>query len=318
MKMTDLAVLFVIISLPFVQVLRIQSDNLHHTAYKNLVLNRYLDTAVEDASEAMIIRGGNERPAISRDMALDAFYHTLLVNFHMLDMEGAREKLTAYIPVIILIDYDGYWVCSVEECTTSTGIAEQKMVWKPKKPYAFERENHIYLFTLDRQVKVMDMASNQFYEGNQQDLKAALSSDLIQQDQIFEDVRNRTIVEAIKKDVNDAINAHNAYAARFGITYRFSPPSISDADWHKNIEDVGFLAFLQGIPIGLGGERYNHFALGASRIVRKQVYYIEQDSNGLFYYHREQCSELHNKDACYDSREECANKGAFPCSHCNP
>lgn len=318
MKITDLAILFTIIIMPFALILRIQSDNLQSTAYRNMVLNRYLDTAVEDASEAMIIRGSDSNITISREKAMQAFCSTLFANFRTSDNESSKRYLMVYIPVIVLIDYDGYWVCSVEKYTNNDGEQEERMIWKPKKPYTYESEGYMYLFTLDRQVQVMDMTTNLFIEGSQQDLKGTVPGRIIQEDELFDEVRKRTIIESIKQDVNEAINSHNAYANRYGITYRFSPPSIPDGDWYRNIEDVGFLAFFQGIPVGLGGERFNSFALGAARIVRQDHYYIQQDTNGLFYYHRENCTQLTDKNEAYDSREECALEGAFPCHYCKP
>jgi len=68
----------------------------------------------------------------------------------------------------------------------------------------------------------------------------------------------------------------------------------------------------------LQGERFNSYALGASRIVRKTYYYIQENANGLRYYHRENCPELTVRDKAYDSREDCAMEGAFPCHTCRP
>ncbi len=318
MKVTDISILFVIIILPFVQILRIQTDNLQNTAYRNMVIDRYIDAAVEDASEAMIVRGTYNMVSISREKALSAFCSTMFTNFNVLGNETEQNKLMLYIPVMVLVDYDGYWVCSMEDYTNSEGSKEGKMVWKPKKPYAYESNGYVYLFTLNRQVKVLDMSNNRFYEGTQQELKGEVTEEIILQDDLFDAVRKRTVMEAIKKDVNEAINTHNIYAKRYGITYRFSPPSISDGDWYRNIEDIGFLAFFQGIPTGLRGMRYNNFALGAARIIRKDNYYIQQDANGLFYYHRETCSKLSQRNEAYDSPVECALEGAFPCHTCTP
>lgn len=317
MKITDLAILLVVITLPFMQILRIKADNLQNTAYKNVLLNSYIDAAVEDASIAMIEKSEGNKIAISRDKAMEAFLQTLYMNFNAKD-SISKNRLTAYIPVVVLIDYDGFYTCSMEEYINSDGDIEQKMIWKPKKPYAYKSGDFVYMFTLDSFVKVYDSVTGKFYEGSSEELKTQLPGTLLQEDELFENARKRTIIEAIKSDVNNAINLHNTYAGRFGISYRFSPPSISNADWHRNIEDIGFLAFIQGVPMGLGGERFNSYALGASRIVRNKAYYIQQDTNGLFYYHRSQCPNLTNKNEIYDSREECAEKGAFPCHVCRP
>jgi len=318
MKLTDLAIFFVIIVLPFILILRIKSENLQNAAYKSEAINRYLDTAVEDASEAMIVRGFNNKIEISREKAINAFFNTLFINFNIAGNERAKSILSAYIPAIVLIDYDGYSVMSMEEYTNSSGEKEQKMVWKPKKPYVYESDGFIYLFTLDQKVTVYSPAANRFYEGLPEDIKTSLPGAGVLDNDLFDDVRKRIIVESIKSDVNTAINKHNRFAARYGITYSFSPPSISDGDWHRNIEDVGFLAFFQGIPIGLNGQRYNSFALGAARIVRKSSYYIQKSTNDLFYYHREKCPMLTERNKPYDSCEECALEGAFPCPVCNP
>jgi len=319
MKITDMAVLFVIIILPFVLLMRIKTDNLKNAEYRSIQLNRYLDTAVEDAVNAMTVKGMNDKTVISREKALEAFFRTLYVNFGITADETSKDVLRVYIPVIVLIDYDGYWICSMETYKNSLGDNIREMLWKPKKPYVYEKNGYIYLFTLDDYVKVFDPENITFYEGRRGDIAVNLpDSEIIHYDELFEQVRKRTITELIKTDVNSAINEHNKYAKLYGITYNFSPPYISDDDWHKNIEDIGFLAFFQGIPVGLGGERFNSYALGAARIVRKNHYFIQQHPNGLLYYHLENCTVVTETDRIYDTRQECALLGAFPCRTCNP
>ncbi|HAA25090.1 MAG TPA: hypothetical protein DCE11_03070, partial [Ruminiclostridium sp.] len=233
MKLTDLAVLFIIIIMPFILILRIKSENLRYAAYKSEVINRYLDTAVEDASESMLIRGKGNKIEISRERAVNTFFNSLFINFNTAGDERSKNILSAYIPVIVLIDYDGYSVMSMEEYTNSSGDMEQKMIWKPKKPYVYESNGFIYLFTLDQNVTVYSQAENRFYEGLPEDIRVKLPDAGVLDNDLFDDVRKRTIVESIRNDVNTAINKHNKYAARFGITYNFSPPSISDGDWHR-------------------------------------------------------------------------------------
>jgi len=319
MKITDLAILFVFITLPFVIMLRVKSDNLLNVEYKSMLLNKYLDTAVEDASKAMVEKGTDNSLSLSRGKAVAAFFRTLYANLGIIHDETAKQSLKAYIPVIAVIGYDGYWIYSLETYRNENGELVEDMLCKPKKPYVYKSNGFSYLFTLDDYVKVYDSAGNMFYEGRREEVMQNLPDDRILNDrELFEQIRKRTIVEAMKSDVNIAINEHNNYAEKYGISYHFSPPSIPDDDWQKNIEDVGILSFFQGMPIGLGGERFNSFALGAARIVRKKAYYIQQHSNGLYYYHRETCPLVTDRDNVYDSRQECALKGAFPCHTCNP
>jgi len=319
MKITDIAVLFVFITMPFVLLMRIKADNLKYAEYRSTVLNRYLDTAVEDASYAMTIRGIGDKTFISREKAVEAFFNTLYANFGIMHVETAKHALRAYIPVIAIIDYDGWWIYSMETYTNSKGEKEREMVWKPKKPYVYEKNGYLYIFTLDDYVRVIDLKTKSAYEGKRRDIAYILpDSEIFRDEELFEQVRKRTIIESIKEDVNAEINEHNKYAKLYGITYHFSPPLISDGDWQQNIEDIGILAFFQGLPLGLGGERFNSYALGAARIVRKNHYFIQQDMNGIFYYHRDNCPVLTAKDRIYDTRQECALTGAFPCHACNP
>jgi len=319
MKITDTAILFVIIALPFAFMLRIKTDNLQNMEYKNILLNKYLDAAVEDASNAMIIKGMNNKIVISREKALEAFFQTLYANLGIAGDNAARQSIRAYIPAIVLIDYDGYWIYSMETYASMNGVKIQEMLWKPKKPYVYEYNGLVYQFTLDDYIIVFDAATSRFYEGKRKTIMDRLPTDsFIHDEELFEQVRKRTIIESIRNDVNIAINEHNKFAKLYGITYHFSPPSISDDDWHRNIEDIGFLSFFQGIPVGLGGERYNSFALGAARVVRRNLYYIQQGTDGLYYYHREKCSHVTERDEVYDSRQECALTGALPCNACNP
>ena len=278
-----------------------------------------LDTAVEDATDAMIIRGENDKVAISRDKALNVFFDTLYTNLNLADNEISKYTLQGYIPVIVLIDYDGFWIYSMEAYKNDAGEEIGEMIWKPKKSFAYEQEGFVFLFTLDDYVQAFDIKNNKFFEGKLEAVKAYLpSSELLQDEALFEQVRKRTIVECIKNDVNTEINEHNKFARLFGITYNFIPPVISNDDWQNNIEDIGILSFIQGIPIGLSGERYNSYSLGAARVVRKEHYFIQQSDNGLYYYHREQCPLVTSKGQIYDSRQQCAIKGAFPCKSCKP
>ncbi len=319
MKITDIAIIFVIITLPFLLLLRIKSENLHSVEYKSILLNKYLDTAVEDATDAMIIRGENDKVAISRDKALNVFFDTLYTNLNLADNEISKYTLQGYIPVIVLIDYDGFWIYSMEAYKNDAGEEIGEMIWKPKKSFAYEQEGFVFLFTLDDYVQVFDIKNNKFFEGKLEAVKAYLpNSELLQDEALFEQVRKRIIVECIKNDVNTEINEHNKFARLFGITYNFIPPVISNDDWQNNIEDIGILSFIQGIPIGLSGERYNSYSLGAARVVRKEHYFIQQSDNGLYYYHREQCPLVTSKEQIYDSRQQCAIKGAFPCKSCKP
>ncbi|KAB3525461.1 hypothetical protein [Alkaliphilus serpentinus] len=318
MKITDFAILFVIITLPFNILLGIKTANLNNGLYKSLEMNRIIDTAVEDGVSQLVTVGGDKEITLNKERAMEAFFNSLFLNMDVVGDEIAQKKILGYIPAMVIVDYDGIYLLTNQEYTAADGYKEIKPIWKPKVPYSYSDGSYIYSFSLDDYIEIYDIANNRILKGLQGDLKAEIPSDIIQQDELFENVRRRTIIEAIKREVNHSINNHNLIAHQFGITYSFTLPVIDDEDWHKTLDDVGMLVFFQGLPIGIGGQRYNNYALGGARVVKGQHYYQQVNPNGITYYHKEGCPFLLTKEELVDSRREAARGGAFPCRECWP
>jgi len=244
---------------------------------------------------------------------------SLFLNLDVIGDEIAQKRIIGYIPVIVVIDYNGFYVLSSQEYTKAEGYKEISPVWKQKIPYSHTDGSYVYSFSLDNFLEVYDVSNGDFFSGLQEDLKSDITSEIIQQNDIFQDARRRTIVEAIQREVNYGINQHNQIARQFGITYSFSLPAIDKEEWYKTIDDVGILTFFQGMPIGIGNERYNNYALGAARVIKGHKYYLQTNSlNGITYYHRENCPLLLTKEELMDSRKDAAKAGALPCKECKP
>lgn len=324
MKVTDLAILFIIITLPLSFMADIDAGNAEIALYKKTELNRMLDTAAEDGSACLVAVGGDKKVEINKEKAAEAFFNSLFLNLNIFEDDLARKKMEGYVPCLIAVDFDGYYVMNNQEFTNDEGYREMEMAWSPKKPFSYYDPGSgcVFGFTLSNYITIYDTFSDEFYQGTVDQLRAMSEFDtnrLIQDSTLFDQVRRRTIVECLRRDVNASINSHNNIARKFGITYHFTLPVISDEDWYKTVDDVGLLVFLQGIPIGVTGERYNNFALGGARIVKTPKYYAETDAaTGIKYYHKEDCPLLVNNDTVFDSRAECARNGYLPCRQCNP
>ncbi|WP_066497536.1 hypothetical protein [Abyssisolibacter fermentans] len=318
MKITDLAILFVIITFPFVFLLNLRCDNLELAAYKKMELNRVLDCAVEDGVNDLVNVGGDKRVVISKDRALQSFYNSLFINLDVIGNEIAQRKITGYIPVIAVVDYDGFYILSNDEYADKDGYKIISPMWKEKMPYSKVYENYVISFTLNENVKIYDILTGEYYSDSYKDLKSTISSEIIQNDSLFEEVRRRTIIEALKREINYRINKHNEVARQFGITYNFSLPVINDEDWYNTVDDISMIVFFQGFPIGVGNERYNSYALGGARVVKPIKFYIQTDVSGLEYYHKDGCPKLKTKSIAEESQINCAKKGALPCPVCKP
>lgn len=72
-------------------------------------------------------------------------------------------------------------------------------------------------------------------------------------DSVIENLREKrkeVIVNTVVREITYAINKNNIYARNAGITYNFSFPTTTQDDMYASIENIGFLAFVQGINVG--------------------------------------------------------------------
>ncbi|MCX7772808.1 MAG: hypothetical protein N2376_06825 [Clostridia bacterium] len=318
MKITDLSIIFILIILPFCFLLEIKTANAEIAIYKRVEIHTILDTAVEDGSSTLVEYGSSKNVVINKERAVKAFLTSLYINFGVSADPIGQKMLQGYLPCIIVIDYDGYYVLSNEAYRNASGQTETKLVWSTKRPFVYNSPNYSFSFTLDEQVTVYTL-SNGFISGTRDQLAGKIVSNVISDEALFEQIRRRTIVEALKKDINYAINKHNDIARRFGISYYFTLPTIENEDWYKTIDDVGLLVFFQGMPIGITNERINNFSLGGARVVKLSKYFGQEDPlTHIKYYHKQGCPQLLSQDTAFDSRANSAKNGYFPCRICNP
>lgn len=321
MKITSFAIIFVMIFYPLFQIasmhLNDQEEALHLTNRYNTVMK----TAIQDA--AYVLNGSadqSHRPdyasrkafLANKERAVDAFYRTVALNFNVEGDSTALGVLAGYIPAIVVIDYDGYYVYATESFLDVSGQTQLRPVWSPKKPYAYsDAQGNTVQFTLDSFTKTYDRSSSKWIEGFREEVAASTDVSLLQNEKTFEGVRRQTIITAIQHDLAYYINRHNQYATRYGIDYLFTLPSISQEEWDNGIDDIGIVAFLQGIPVG--DQAYNNYAFGGGRISLKQSVYGAIDSvTGIKYYSRK-LEELPGEvEETFDSEKEAALSGYFP------
>ena len=342
MKITSFAIIFVISLSPFLIVNDLKIKEQKFTINNELRYNNAIEAAVQDAGVALTVNSSQPYEAgyvsqkkyrANKEEALAAFLKTLYINFGVEGDPVEEERLLRYIPAIVVVDYDGYWLYAPEEYTgeykDSRGNTYNdtfvKHVWKAKKPYAYvDKDGNSLAFTLDNHVVAYDNACNLWQEGRREDLifdpdvdeacskvNIPLINDTTLHDGItdFEGVRRLTITGEIQKDLNDTINRYNTIAKRLGITYTFTLPSFTDKQWSNTVDDIGFLAFIQGMP--LGEKYYNNYALGGSRIVKNPPIY-GTTLGGIKYYYRATCGFNYNKEETFTNERDAANAGYHP------
>ncbi|WP_435924006.1 hypothetical protein [Paenibacillus sp. DYY-L-2] len=321
MKITNLAILFVCIFVPFLLVLDMRTEAQETVLRLEDQYSAALRTAIQDAGKVLNINEMQEYETayqsekffkVNKELALDTFFRTLYLNFDVANDPIGQGTLASYIPVIGVTDYDGYFLYTMTEYIDATGQTLAKPMWRPKKPYAYsDSRGNTINFTLDSYVYAYEAARGEWVKGYREDLEGRTSIPLLNDDANFDTVRRSTIVRRLQEDFAYFINAYNEYATRYGISYTFKLPEISQEEWTNTISDIGFIAFIQGIPVG--DQTYNNYAFGGGRLVKKEHIVGGVDPRtGIKYFYKEGCTFPYEPKENFDHAKDAAAKGYFP------
>ncbi|CAI6054610.1 hypothetical protein PAECIP112173_01531 [Paenibacillus sp. JJ-100] len=320
MKITELSIVFVLIFFPFFYILTIHSDDAQKA---NEMAYRYktaLQTAVIDAgavmhqNEKQYAEAGYDSAKFvkaDKELALSTFTQTMALNMGIQDDQTAIQHMFDYIPAIVILDYDGYYIFAKE--TELTGKIENsyKHVWSPKKPYTYsDSDGNSINFTLDGYVHAFDAGAGRWIEGFQHELAATSTISLFQDSTIFEQVRRSRIVTGVQNELADVINNHNEFARKNGVSYLFTMPLISQEDWYNSINDIGIMAFVQGIAVG--DQKVNNYAIGGGRLVKKTAVVGGVDPvTNIKYHYPATCNPGFRADEVFTHPRQAAAKGYF-------
>lgn len=155
------------------------------------------------------------------------------------------------------------------------------------------------------------------------------------------DKRKQVIVDIVTKELAYAVNSHNKYANQAGITYDFSFPTTTEDEMYHAIENVGMIAFVQGISIG--NKYLNTKAYGITAIEQATRFYLTAPNDKAKYkmnlYHKDlscpeyKISKINDMSPKYVTSKQQATtviakgtindkkhvfRGFYPCPLCNP
>jgi hypothetical protein len=325
MKITDLAIVFILFTIPFLLVVKIKSDNLEYISYRQVELNRIIETSIDDATSMLI-----EDDEINKDRAVDIFFRSLFINLNIFNDSYLKYNLCNYIPAIVIIENDGFDILSLKEFNNVNDKKEMKMIWNSKIKYIYSDDKFIYQFFLDDKLNVYEKSTNKTYKGTYDLIcdEADIINSILENEESYNVIKRREIINLLLRDVNYEINEHNYIVKNLGIDYQFSLPTITNDDWTNTITDVGMLVFFQGMPLGSQGDIYSNFVLGGSKLLKQRKYYVViKKDTGKKEYHIEGCPILEtakldvktNPNTTiyrieeYDTKYDAAKSGAFRC-----
>lgn len=196
MKLQHFAIIFIIIILPFSIICRSKMANYGMTLKDQVRLNNVVDAATQDALDMLVelndefqmMSYGDDssdtknRFNITQELAMQSvksFFQTMSINFNMPYIpEKTESYFSMYIPAIVIVAYDGFFIYSVDETIGGTYAYQMS----PKIPYAYfdEATGAIVHFTLGNDIKLF--TNNMLYEGT---LKYNFAQDAFNEYKIF-------------------------------------------------------------------------------------------------------------------------------------
>lgn len=334
-KLYHFTISFVVIAITYIIISDIRTNNLNAVINNKKEIDRYIDTAIDDAAIRLIDVGENNQIIVNKEKAVESFMASLYSSFNILSNRDKQKELSLYIPVIVVTVEDGYYIYYYDEYKGSNEYTHAVARWSEKLPYHYEDEEFIYGFTLGDNISIFDKngvidssGKQSVYEMNYKEIKVkypdifARPDHFILSEEKFNTVRKSIITELIESSMAYYTSHHNKIASNYGITYNFSLPSISDDKWMSYLDDWGIFVVFQGYPYGNeAGDVYNRFESAGVKISKDKLYYIEQVDWYLIY-HKGSCPDVNDTSILYRTDpyltvRECVSEGAYACPKCN-
>lgn len=332
MKLTSLAIIFVIIICPFLFISSQRSEAAIQDQRLRYYYDNAIDNAVQDAaftlSKSVVNAGYNGNVDIEegKKTAAIIFFDSIYYAFNAKGNPASTARINACIPVLIFLENQGFSMYALSPCINEDNQSELKHCWYPVQHYVSEslEGRYIIRYTLENKVYIYDSVDNTEHEGDYWEFSDKIS--YFSDAQAFETLRISAVKNSVQLKLKDYMNVYNQWATGRNLTVELSFPSIKDSDWIRALADEGLIAFAQGFPT-LVGKKYEHYALGGGRVIRKPPL-IGYSYNGVLYYCSEDCHYYHNTvipDPSFDPdciiyfSDTCsaAKEGYFPCPHCS-
>lgn len=145
MKITDLALIFIVIMLPIVIIVYVNTAFVVKAEKQEMYYKNLMNAAIADGVTAMkevenvntdIDYGysgdTDNKVSVNAKVAVDTFYSSLFNNFNIKGNNNSEINLKNYIPAIAVIDYNGVYINSAEKVGDKT-----EWTIKPKKTFTY-------------------------------------------------------------------------------------------------------------------------------------------------------------------------------------
>lgn len=332
MKLTSLGIIFIIIISPFLFISSQKSNATIQDQRLRYYYDNIIDNAVQDA--AHILSENLEDTSYSNNIVLgqgkkiaaQTFFDSVYYAFDSNKNPVSMARVDACIPVIVFLENDCFSIYSLTPYKNANNEYEVKHCWSPLQYYIGEsiEDRYIIRYTLDDKIYIYDTVEKVDYEGDYMDYSHIIP--LLNDAQSFENLRLSAVKNSVQLKLKDYINRYNQWATSRSLCVNLHLPAINDSDWIRALADEGLLVFAQGFPT-LQGKKYEHYALGGGRVIRKPTI-IGYKYNDMLNYCNQHCEyyintvlpdPLFDQDSVlyFSNAYNAANEGYFPCPHCS-
>lgn len=328
MNLTKLAVMFVIITLPFYF---ISDISIQQMTQRKMLKDQYasvINNAVDDGTLALRLYAresfddaSKKNIEVDAQEVMNAFLSSYYYGFNAVS-DTDQIRVGQYILAAVIVAYDGYYIYGTKEVAESVcGDVLYRPVLSEKYPFVYEEGDVSVMLTLDDNVSVVDTSMSPWahIEGPVTDgaVAAVLPHGLDVNNHAS--VRDYVITETIEKALTKTVYDHNLYTTGLGTSYLFHLPSSDNEGLRRNFSDLSLMVFIQGKDLG-GGQYLEMNAVNQGSVIVGNMIegYTGDPSVGVneFYYCDQRCT--HPKDDTYlvkyfGTKEEAASEGYWPC-----
>ena len=329
MKFTDYIVFFCILFICATSFLFYKTD-LNDTG--NIMESRYSSyatVACEDAIKTVQTYSdeGVFLTEASRQQAINVYFKSIALSFNAKNTTF-EDELPLYVPVICLIDNNGYYINYTATHSDERGYKKISHVLTPLNVWAetingIENEpTYQVRYFLNNQIEVTNFGTGESKKGAPSDVweyfkqpECLKFMDLNADPESFYQRKANIITTKTEADIEYYIVQHNDVLEEYGLTYAITIPEIKGEDWARALEGPTIIGFLQGKLVKNGDSMINIYAMAGAELKKTNQWILTNDG----YYHRnKQCSVVSEDmiEGYSYSDIKCAQDGYIPCVNC--
>ena len=281
-----------------------------------------VNSAAITLSEAYTAKGES-----ALKQASDAFFQSLYI---CLETEGKEQELNLYIPAIVMVDTEGFYICFLEQVSVEDGPVLQH-VWSECQPYYYEDTAFLYRFGLDDTIYTVEKATGMVLHTSYEEVMTDTmlqtyysAGTLFDTAEAYRERKLYAIRTSIETSLSEILVSHNEIAGQYGLNVWFSTPEFFQS-FTPAMDNPSMVAVFQGWPLSTDGTLlYQNCANAAAYIKKEQRYLLELPSHTgnstCSIFHKESCSYAGAYGLLQSfevTKEEAASEyGAYACPHC--